>query len=622
MDKFEELDGVAVNPSTEPTIGEVISRRTMLKGMAASGAFGLFGCATPGGASSSALTFAEVPRSNSDRHQVPAGYHAQVLLRQGDPIRPGAPEYNPATQTGADQERQFGTDCDFIGYMPLPKGSSNSTRGLLGVNHENHRAATCFPGSPKQLTRAQVEVQIAAQGFSIVEIAKDGNQWRVVKDSSYNRRISGNAPMRISGPAAGSPRLRTGADPSGTSSLGTLNNCAGGTTPWGTILTAEENIQNYFTGDAGKGPEAATRKRYAISGKGRYADWGRYFERFNLDKEPNEPNRFGWIVEIDPYDPNHTAVKRTALGRAAHECATTALSHDGRVAVYSGDDSRMEFVYKFVTRDKVGTSRDLLDNGTLYAARFEANGKVRWLPLVHGQGPLTAANGFHSQADVMIEARRAGTLLGATPMDRPEDVEPHPVTGNIYVVMTYNERRTAAQVDAANPRANNRYGHIIEIVPPRVNGKPDHAATECDWGFFILAGNPADASHGARYSSPVTANGWVAAPDNVAFDPKGRIWISTDGQDDAAGFNDSLYAAATSGPGRGATRCFFTSPTGAEVCGPCFTPDGKTLFIAVQHPGDGSTYDKPSTRWPDFRPDLPPRGSVIAVTKADGGEIG
>ena len=629
-DYFEEQDGIAVNPSTEPDIGAVISRRTMLKGMAAGSAYGLFGCATAtvgGGEGSAAPTFTEVPRSTGEGIQVPAGYNAQVLLRQGDPIRPGAPEYNPATQTGEQQEQQFGTDPDFISFMPLPYGSNSSTRGLLGVNHENHRAPICFPGSPKQLSRQQVEVQMAAQGFSITEVAKEGNQWRVVKDSRYNRRISANAPMRISGPAAGHERMRTNADPTGTRSFGTFNNCAGGTTPWGTMLTAEENVQNYFSGDASKGPEAAARKRYAISGKGRYADWGRYVDRFNLDKEPNEHNRFGWIVEIDPYDPNHTSVKRTALGRCAHECATHAISHDGRIAIYSGDDSRMEFVYKFVTEGRYDpknreANRDLLDRGTLYAARFEANGKMRWLPLVHGQGPLTAANGFNSQADVVIEARRAGTLLGATPMDRPEDVQPHPTTGNIYVVMTYNERRTAGQVDAANPRAENRWGHIVEIMPPRVNGKPDHAATECDWGFFIVAGDPSKPEQRARYANPPSANGWVCAPDNVAFDPKGRIWISTDGQEDAGGFNDSLYAATTSGPTRGATRCFFTGPEGAEICGPEFTPDGKTLFLSIQHPGEGSTYDKPSTRWPDFRPDLPPRGSVLAITKNDGGEIG
>jgi len=637
-DYFEEQDGMAVNPSTEPTIGELISRRMMLKGMAATGAFGLFGgisgCATGSGSGSSAdgsapLTFAEIGRTTDDKAYVAPGYNMQVLIAQGDPIQRGAPPYQPATQTGADQERQFGTDADFISYMPLPLGSKSPTRGLLGVNHENHRASMCFPGNPKQLTREQVAVQMAAVGFSIVEIAQEGNAWRVVQDGRYNRRISANAPMRISGPAAGSPRMRTNADPTGTRSFGTFNNCAGGTTPWHTMLTAEENIQNYFSGDPTKGPEAGARKRFGMSGKGRYADWGRYFDRFSLDKEPNEPNRFGWIVEIDPYDPGHTSVKRTALGRCAHECATHAVSHDGRVAIYSGDDARMEHVYKFVTEGKFDpanreANRDLLDRGTLYAARFEANGKMRWLPLVHGQGQLTAANGFNGQADVLIELRRAGTLAGATPMDRPEDVETNPATGRVYVVMTFNEQRTAAQVNPANPRANNKFGHIIEIVPPLVNGKPDHTATECDWGFFLLGGDPAKSEHGARYGAPVTANGWVAAPDNLAFDPKGRIWISTDGQDDAAGFNDSLYAAATSGPNRGATRCFFNGPRGSEVCGPEFTPDGRTLFVAVQHPGDekGSTFDKPSTRWPDFRSDLPPRSAVLAITKADGGEIG
>jgi secreted PhoX family phosphatase len=632
-DDFEEQDGVAVNPSTEPTIGEVISRRTLLKGMAAGGTFGLFGCGALARANSvdgsAPLTFTEIGRATDDKAYVAPSYSMQTLLAQGDPIRQGAPDYNPATQTGADQERQFGTDADFISYMPLPLGSKNSTRGLLGVNHENHRASMCFPGNPKQLTGEQVEIQMAALGFSIVEIAKEGNTWRVVRDSRYNRRISANAPMRISGPAAGHPRMRTSADPTGTRSFGTFNNCAGGTTPWGTMLTAEENIQNYFSGDAAKGPEAGARKRFNLTGKGRYADWGRYFDRFNLDKEPNEPNRFGWIVEIDPYDPNHTSVKRTALGRAAHECATHAVSHDGRVAIYSGDDARMEFVYKFVTEKPYDpknreANRDLLDRGTLYVARFEANGKMRWLPLVQGQGKLTAENGFASQADVVIEARRAGTLVGATPMDRPEDVEANPLTGRVYVVMTFNEQRTAEQVNPANPRANNKFGHIIEIVPPLVGGTPDHIAAECDWGFFLLGGDPKVSEHSARYAAPVTANGWIAAPDNIAFDPKGRIWISTDGQDDAAGFNDSLYAAAVSGPNRGATRCFFNAPRGSEVCGPEFTPDGRTLFVAVQHPGDekGSSFDKPSTRWPDFRPDLPPRSAVVAITRNDGGEIG
>jgi uncharacterized protein len=249
---------------------------------------------------------------------------------------------------------------------------------------------------------------------------------------------------------------------------------------------------------------------------------------------------------------------------------------------------------------------------------------MRWLPLVFGEGPLTPANGFRSQADVVIEARRAADVVGATPMDRPEDVEVHPATGRVYVVMTYNERRKPGEVNVANPRGPNKYGHIIEIVPPLAGGQADHTATECAWGFFMMAGDPRNAEHGARYAGSVSANGWVAAPDNLAFDPKGRIWITTDGQEDAAGFNDSLYAAQVSGAGRGATRCFFVGPSGAEVSGPAFTPDGTTLFLSVQHPGndEGSSFEKPSTRWPDFRDGVPPRSAVVAITRKDGGDIG
>ena len=252
---------------------------------------------------------------------------------------------------------------------------------------------------------------------------------------------------------------------------------------------------------------------------------------------------------------------------------------------------------------------------------------MRWLPLVFGQGPLTKANGFNDQGDVMIEKRRAADLLGATPMDRPEDVETNPATGRVYVVCTFNEQRKPEQINAANPRAANKHGHIIEIIPPMVDGKPDQTATDCKWEFFILGGDPKNAEHKARYGNGKTSasnNGWIAAPDNIVFDPKGRMWIATDGQDDWVGFADSLYAVETAGPQRGVPRNFFSCPRGAEVTGPAFAPDGKSLFIAVQHPADekGSTYDKPSTRWPDFNPAMPPRAAVVVVTKADGGEIG
>lgn len=637
--KSDDGDSIS-NPSTGPTLQDLmalrLTRRGALKGMAA-GVYGLFGCAAPGTPSATgdhALTFAESGRFLDETHHVAPGYRVQTVIRWGEPIHAGGPAFRPGAQTADEQERQFGMDNDFIAFMPLPQGSANAARGLLCVNHERNTPYLSWPGMTPQthaklMTREQCEVEMASQGHTIIEIERSGSDWRLVPNSAYNRRITlRRAAMRVAGPAAGHPRMRTSADPAGAQIIGTMNNCAGGVTPWGTVLTAEENLQNYFTGDVSKGREAAAWKRYGVHGRGRYV-WGRYFDRFNLDREPNEPNRFGWVVEIDPYDPKSMPVKRTALGRCKHECATSAVSHDARVAIYSGDDERGEYVYKFVTRERYdarnpAVNRDLLDHGTLYVARFEGDGKMHWLPLTHGQGPLTPANGFENQGDVMIEVRRAADLLGATPMDRPEDVEAHPQTGHVYVVLTFNETRKPDQVNVANPRGPNKWGHIIEIVPPLVNGKPDHAATECRWEFFVVGGDPKNPEHGARYHGNVSSNGWVVAPDNIAFDPKGRIWIATDGQDDWAGFADSVYAAEVSGPRRGITRNFFSAPRGAEICGPAFTPDGKTLFLSIQHPADekGSTFDKPSTRWPDFKPDMPPRPAVVAITKNDGGDIG
>jgi secreted PhoX family phosphatase len=634
----EGVANLVSNDSSAPAISQLmdarISRRTALQGMAAAGVYGLFGCATPAPqGNGSSLAFAESGRFMDETHHVAPGYNVRTLIRWGDPLHADAPEFNPLQQTAAVQERQFGANNDFIAFMPLPRGSTNSSRGLLCVNHEYTLEQLMWPGYnaadyAKNVTREQCEAEMAATGHSIIEIENRGGQWMINRESAYNRRISTRSTaMRISGPAAGHPRMTTRADVAGTRVVGTLANCAGGTTPWGTVLTGEENIHYSFIGDAAAGREAAAWKRMGIDGRGRNL-WGRYFDRFNLNKEPNEANRFGWIVEIDPYDPKSLPVKRTALGRCNHECANSTISHDGRIAVYSGDDKRMEYVYKFVTRapydpDRPEANRDLLDSGTLYVARFEAS-KMQWLPLVFGHGPLTKANGFENQGDVLIETRRAADLLGATPMDRPEDVEVNPATGCVYVVLTFNENRRPDRIDAANPRGPNKYGHIIEIIPPMVNGKSDHTATECAWEFFILGGDPKNPEHGARYQGTVSANGWIAAPDNVTFDPKGRIWIATDGQEDWAGFADSVYAAETSGPHRGITRNFFSSPRGAECTGPAFTPDGKTLFLSVQHPGDekGSTFDNPSTRWPDFKPDMPPRPAVVAITKADGGEIG
>ena len=641
-DEDDEDDDAPSNPSTEPPLAALIdlrlSRRAALTGLAATAAAGALGSGflTAVGramAGTSSLAFREVAHGMTTGVQTAPGYSAQVLIRWGDAVAPGAPAFDIANQSAAAQETQFGYNNDFMAYLPLPLGSDNAENGLLCISHEYTNPHLMWPlggkkGSYDRLSKAQMEVEMAAHGHSVIEIEKRAGAWRVVADSRYNRRFTPlGTEMRLSGPAAGHDRLKTRADPSGTRVIGTIANCAGGTTPWGTVLIAEENFQFYFRGDIETTGEARNYKRYGLDRKKGVA-WARHHDRFSVEKEPNEPNRFGWVVEIDPYDPASTPVKRTALGRFKHEGATTVVNPDGRVTVYSGDDQRFDYLYRFVTEGRFDpgnreANRDLLDAGTLYAAKFAADGTLTWLPLVFGTGPLTAANGFHSQADVSIETRHAADLLGATPMDRPEDVETNPVSGRTYVLCTNNTKRKADQVDAANPRAKNRHGHVIELIPPGEGKAADHTATAYRWEFFLLGGNPANPQDKAMYLAEVSKDGWLSTPDNCTFDAQGRIWIATDGQP-KSGIADSVYAADTTGPGRGLTRCFFNAPSGAEICGPTFTPDYRTLFVAIQHPGDdkGSAFETPSTRWPDFADGMPPRPSVVAITKDDGGKIG
>ncbi|MEM6913714.1 MAG: alkaline phosphatase PhoX, partial [Pseudomonadota bacterium] len=310
--------------------------------------------------------------------------------------------------------------------------------------------------------------------------------------------------------------------------------------------------------------------------------------------------------------------------RFKHEGAESVVAPDGRVVVYMGDDQRFDYVYKFISKDVYtlgdrDANMNLLDEGTLYVARFDADGTVVWLPIQFGQGPLTPENGFNSQADVLIEARRAADLLGATPMDRPEDVEPHPTKGRVYVMLTNNNQRTEEQVDAANPRASNTVGHIVEIIEP----EGDFAATQSRWEILVRCGNPNDPEAGATWNSATSENGWFGSPDNCAIDPNGRLWVSTDGNH-VTGAADGLWALATDGAERGTGQAFFRTPIGAELCGPRFAPDGRTLFVAVQHPGDGrgATFEEPATRWPDFEEGRPPRPSVLAIRHENGEEIG
>ncbi|GIX10277.1 PhoX family phosphatase [Elioraea sp.] len=644
---IDASEDIGVNTSSEPSIGTLIerrlSRRAAILGLAGTAAAATLtdqllasaaNLAAAQAAGPSTLSFREIAHQLGERDAVAAGYEMQVLLRWGDPILDGAPEFDPKTLTADSQRRQFGYNCDYLDFFPLPKGSNSSDHGLLVVNHEYTNTGLMFAGlgagraARDKVTREQAAIEIAAHGASVVEIRRENGRWHTVKESRFNRRIDGETRIRISGPAAGHAKMRTSYDSTGTMVHGTLNNCAGGNTPWGTVLIAEENFNGYFGGDPEKTPHAASFKRYGITKESWYG-WVHHFERFNVEKEPNEPYRFGWIVEFDPYDPASVPVKRTALGRFKHEGCHHAVNRDGRVVIYMGDDERFDYVYRFVTArpwnpNDPAANRDLLDEGVLSVAQFRDDGTVAWLPLVHGHGPLTAENGFASQADVLLETRRAADLLKATPMDRPEDVEPNPVTGRVYVILTNNSRRREDQVNRANPRAANAHGHVIEIIPPGAGtGAVDHAADTMRWEMFLVAGKPG-IDPGARYHRATSEHGWLSCPDNCAFDRKGRIWIATDGANSAAGVADGLYAADTGGPGRALTRLFYQAPIGAEVCGPLFTPDNTTLFLAIQHPGEtaGSTFETPSTRWPDFAAGTPPRPSVIAIVKTGGGEIG
>lgn len=586
-------------------------------------------------ASSTDLDFVELPHGIDETHHVSPGFTADVLVRWGDPLFADSPDFKPDSLTASSQAKQFGYNCDFIGYFPLPYGSASSDHGLLCVNHEYTTSSLMFTdvrgSNPYPApTRRHVDVEMAAHGHTVVEVKRqtDG-QWSYVQDSLYNRRITASeTQMKLTGPAAGHDRLKTSADPTGRLVIGTLNNCAGGQTPWGTCLTAEENVHYYFAGDPRGTAEAGNHLSMGFN-QSLFFSWSEYLDRFNVEKEPHEPNRFGWVVEFDPYDPESVPMKRTALGRFRHEGATTAISSDGRVVVYSGDDQLFQYIYKFVSAgiydpDNRDHNRDLLDDGILTVARFEEDGTLEWLPLVWGDGPLTPENGFADQAGVLIETRRAASFLGATPMDRPEDVETNLITGSVFVALSKNPFRRDFRTDGANPRSRNRAGHILELIPPGGEGMhADHAATTFSWNVFLQAGDPSDPSSGAQYHADVSESGWLANPDNLAFDPKGRLWIATDGASD---FDtaDGVWATEVRGTARALTRHFFKVPVGAELTGPAFTPDGETLFCSVQHPAQvsGSTFDNPATRWPDFEDGVPPRPSVVAITRKGGGTIG
>ena len=455
------------------------------------------------------------------------------------------------------------------------------------------------------------------QGVSIFEVADGANGWEVVLDSPFNRRITHNTPMRISGPAAGHELMQTEADPTGTESLGTMNNCGSDRTPWGTYLTCEENWNGYFgaNGDvAVEGLAAAGRERYGLGAYGWGYDYHLWDARFDAAANPNEPHRVGYVVEIDPADPSSTPIKRTALGRFKHENAANLIAPDGRVVVYMGDDERGEFMYRWVSRDVYvagGDTSTLLEDGQIYAARFHDDGTGEWLALTPEVTGMT-------EAEIAIFTRIAASRVGATTMDRPEWIAVNPIAAEGYCALTNNRQRGVQEnaggdwqaVGGPNPREVNNYGQIVRWYP---DGQ-DHATDTFTWDLYVMCGNPQVATDAYAGSPNINAGNLFNSPDGMMFDSAGLLWIQTDGDDDNEGEfvghgNNQMLAGD---PASGQIERFLTGPHGCEVTGLCWSADRRTMFVGIQHPG---------APFPDGEGMLP-RSSIIAVRRADGARVG
>ncbi|GGV50275.1 hypothetical protein GCM10010277_45040 [Streptomyces longisporoflavus] len=665
---FHEVPNTSDNEYVGDVIAGALSRRSMMRAAAvvtvatAAGSAVVAGPAAPEAAAAPqksashkskkgarGLRFTPVAPNTADTVTVPDGYAQNVVIRWGEPILRGAPAFDPAKQTAKAQAGQFGYNNDFLSLLPLPRERG---RQVLVANHEYTDEILMFKGyDAEKPTREQVEIAWAAHGLSVVVVEEERRSGKLTAVSRHqlNRRLTATSEFRLTGPAAGSEYVRTKADPRGTKVLGTLNNCAGGTTPWGTTLHGEENFNQYFANaEKVTEPTAAARlKRYGVIGAASERKWERFDDRFDLAKEPNEANRFGWVVELDPYDPDSTPRKRTALGRFKHEAAQPRLTRDGRPVVYMGDDEKFDYFYKFVSSKRVakGKSRaahehnlTLLDEGTLYVAKLtgdspaadidgtgklpadgEFDGSGVWIPLATA-GPkghaVSHVEGMTAE-EVYVFTRQAGDKVGATKMDRPEDVEPSPHTGKVYVALTNNSDRGKAGkagADEANPRNLNKHGQVLELTERL--GRAE--STSFAWSLFLVAGDPEDpATYFAGFPKDKVSP--ISCPDNVAFDPHGNLWLSTDGNQ--LGSHDGLFGVATRGERRGELKQFLTMPNGAETCGPIIQ-DNRVL-VSVQHPGeiDGASVEKPASAWPDG-PGKIVRPSVVSVWRKDGRDIG
>lgn len=571
--------------------------------------------------------FQPVAANSSDTITLPPGYTWNPVASWGDPLFSNGKPFDHMTRgTAESQKLAVGDNTDGMKFYPL-----SDDEGVLIANNEYVNKDLFSPNGIDNLD--EVIKGKAGHGISVFNVKRSNGKWSIVVDGKYNRRITADTPMALTGPAAGDPLLKTAADPEGKQSLGTWNNCGNGFTPWGTYLTCEENFNGYFGSTDGAYQPTPEQSRYGIDVKDRGYNWYKFDERFDLSKNPNECNRAGYIVEIDPMDPSSTPKKRTALGRFKHENAELVVAKNGKVVVYLGDDERGEYLYRFISENtyKEGddaANLDLLENGTLYVARFNESdenlsGKGEWIELSHGKNGLDTNAGFESQAAVLINTRLAASHVKGTTMDRPEWVAANPNKAEVYCALTNNKNRGVkpnaggdeTPVTGPNPRAKNLYGQIVRWLPDN----EDHTADSFSWNLFVLAGNPT--LHKDLYggSENITPENMFNSPDGLAFDTDGRLWIQTDGnyknKGDFAGMgNNQMLCADTE---TGEIRRFLVGPIACEVTGVTWNADNTTMFVGIQHPGEKG---KPS-HFPEGG-EATPRSTIIAISREDGGVIG
>lgn len=624
---FDDFDE-AINPKPEDSefdgiVEEALSRRGFLGGVLTFGGIAALGAGTTAltpmsaKAATSRFGFDAVGTSVADTIVVPDGYNWQVAARWGDPLFADVPEFDHATRgTAASQARAFGDNNDGMSIF-----SDKDGRQILVCNNEYTNRGVMWGNNPdgKYVTDDDIMKGKNAHGLTACELKEVDGQWQIVKDSPYNRRFTPDEPMAITGPARGHDLMKTSADPNGETVLGTFNNCGNGRTPWGTYLACEENFNGYFgTADSDGYTQDAAKKRYGVSGKDRGYGWWKVDSRFDVAQEANECNRHGYVTEVDPYDPMSVPKKRTALGRFKHENAEVVVNSDGRIVIYMGDDERGEFLYRYVSAGfyaEGGDTDDLMENGTLYAAKFHPDGTGKWLEL------SPEATGM-DQANICMFTRMAASTVGATTMDRPEWVAANPLKAEIYCALTNNKNRGVkpnaggdlTPVGGPNPREANKYGQIVRWWP----SSGDHTANTFTWDLFVMAGNPTVHEDLGGGSHNVTEGNMFNSPDGLSFDNKGLLWIQTDGnysnEKDFAGQGNNQMLIGD--PSTGEIRRFLVGPKQAEITGISWSADRRTVFVGVQHPGE-----RGDSHWPDGG-DSTPRSAIVAVRRNDGAAIG